>query len=158
MDFSNEHNVLARDIMQTYWNINRASVKLSQHNAASLGITLAQMAILNTLMLSPNVTLKELTERLMSPKSTVSVNIDGLVQSGLVVRDIPEENRREVKLTLTPEGKDTARKSMENANSYRAMAAILDTMSEEDRTELLRINKEILRQLEASVQAAAASD
>lgn len=47
---------------------------------------------------------------------------------------------------------------MENANSYRAMAAILDTMSEEDRAELLRINKERLRQLEASVQAAAASD
>lgn len=148
MNSSDELVKLAGDVLQSYWKINKATVKLSQENAASLGITLQQMAILNTLISTPSISLKELTERLMSSKSTMSVNIDALVHSGLVEREIREENRREVKLTVTAKGKEISKKSIQNANSYKAMAKVLEKMSHKDIQELLRVNGQILNHLE----------
>jgi DNA-binding MarR family transcriptional regulator len=150
MDYSNEQVKLAAEVLQSYWNINKATVALSRQNAVSLGITLYQMAILNTLLSSPNITLKELTEKLMASKSTISVNTDELVQSGLVERSILEANRREVKLTLTDKGRELSKKSIENANSYRAMASVLGKMSGNDIQTLLRINNEIIKYLESN--------
>lgn len=141
---------LAGEVLQSYWNINRATVKLSQQNAASLGITLQQMGVLNTLAAKPHITLKELTESLMSSKSTMSVTIESLVQAGLVDRQASTHNRREVRLSVTEEGRLVSRKSVENASAYRAMSLVLDELEPEEIQTLLKMNQHILAKLEAS--------
>lgn len=49
------------------------------------------------------ITLKELSEKLSLSKSTVSEIVDRLEKQGIVVREIPEDNRRIVRLSLSPE-------------------------------------------------------
>jgi DNA-binding MarR family transcriptional regulator len=142
-----EKSKLAARVLESYWNISKATIKMAQSNAASFGLTLQQMSILKTLLASPDLTLKELTGRLVSSKSTLSVNINGLVQAGLVIREIPKENRREVKLTLTDKGKELARRIISNAVSSRVMMKVLDRLSEEDVQSIVRINTEVLNHL-----------
>ncbi|MFH5185695.1 MarR family winged helix-turn-helix transcriptional regulator [Paenibacillus sp. TAB 01] len=148
MDYKDEKVKKAMEVLQSFWAINKTTTKLTQHNAESLGITLQQLSIINTLYSSPGLTLKSITERLLSSKSTVSVSVDGLVNLGLVERTIAQEDRREINLKLTPQGEEVSRTSMENAYSYRAMVSALGKMGEADVEALLRLHKELLSYLE----------
>ena len=51
------------------------------------------------------ITQKELVQRTRMPKSTLSQSLDGLVERGLIRRDINPDNRREVVLTIDQSGK-----------------------------------------------------
>ncbi len=142
-----EQSKLAARVLDSYWNISRVTVKMEQQNAASLGLSLQQMSILNTLHATPEMKLKELTERLVSSKSTLSVNIDGLVKAGLVVREIPMHNRREVKLRLTDRGKDISKQSIVKSTSSQAILNVLNHLTAEEIDQLLRINEGVLQAL-----------
>jgi len=50
---------------------------------------------------TPYITLKELSEKLSLSKGTVSGIIDRLENQGIVVREIPKDNRRIVRLSLS---------------------------------------------------------
>ena len=62
-----------------------------------------QSMTISQLHSTPYITLKELSERLSLSKGTVSGIIDRLENQGIVVREIPKENRRIVRLSLSPE-------------------------------------------------------
>lgn len=64
------------------------------------GIGAMQMMILYEIMANQGITLVELCERLEMPKSSISRAVDGLVIKGMVKREIPEDNRRIVRLTV----------------------------------------------------------
>lgn len=49
MDYRDDRVKQAEDVVQSFINISRTITKLTQQNAASLGLTLAQMGILNTI-------------------------------------------------------------------------------------------------------------
>lgn len=63
--------------------------------------TVPQLMLLHELQHYPNISLKELSDRLYLSKSTVSGIVDRLEKSGYVIRKIPEENRRTVKISLS---------------------------------------------------------
>lgn len=67
------------------------------------GFTGPQLGLLVALHKKPESTLKEVSEFLGLSKSTVSGIVDRLVAQGAVVREIPEENRRTVRLSLSEE-------------------------------------------------------
>ncbi|MEL7567572.1 MAG: MarR family winged helix-turn-helix transcriptional regulator [Dehalobacterium sp.] len=67
------------------------------------GFTGPQMGLLVALHKKPESTLKDVSEFLGLSKSTVSGIVDRLVAQGAVVREIPEENRRTVRLSLSEE-------------------------------------------------------
>jgi len=148
MDFKEEKVKKAIEVLQLFWAINKTTTKFTQQNAENLGITLQQMAIINTLYSFPKLTLKNITERLSSPKSTVSVSVDGLVNLGLVERAISEEDRREINLKLTSKGEEISKKSQKNALSYKTMVTALEKLDEQDVETLLRLNKELLSNLQ----------
>lgn len=148
MDYTNEKVKQAIAVLQSFWAINKTTTKFTQQNAESLGLTLQQLSILNTLYSFPGLTLKEITERLLSSKSTVSVSVDGLVRLGLAERKTSEEDRREINLKLTSEGEILSRKSSENALSYRAMVLALEKMNKKDVETLLSLHKELLTYLQ----------
>ncbi|MBU4643244.1 MarR family transcriptional regulator, partial [Bacillus toyonensis] len=66
------------EVVQSFVAINKEIIKFTNQNASSLGLTVQQMGILNTIYGIPNITLKSISERLSVPKSTVSVNVDEL--------------------------------------------------------------------------------
>lgn len=136
-----------QEVYQSFWSINKTTAKLTKKNAESLGLTLQQLSILNTLFAFPHLTQQELVQRLISSKSTISVGVDKLVKMGLVERAFSDEDRREVKLKLTIKGEEVSKKSSRNSISYKAMLAALENMDEEDIQSLLRIQKELLGRL-----------
>ncbi|MGG2066292.1 MarR family winged helix-turn-helix transcriptional regulator [Bacillus sp. S14(2024)] len=135
-------------IMQSFLEIQKTIASFTQQNAASLGLTVSQMGILNTIYTKPDLTLKAVTEMLSLPKSTVSVSVEGLFQLGLVERAQSQEDRRELKLNVTSKGKELAKKSIENSSSYRAMMIALEKMPHEDIQTLLRIHSRLLTHLQ----------
>ncbi|MED1204504.1 MarR family winged helix-turn-helix transcriptional regulator [Heyndrickxia acidicola] len=135
------------EVYQSFWAINKTTAKLTKKNAEGFGLSLQQLSILNTVFAFPELTQQELADKLISPKSTVSVGIDKLVNMGLLERRFSEEDRREVKVKLTNKGEEVSKKSSKESLSYRAMLFALDKMPEEDIQSLLRIHKELSNHL-----------
>ncbi|OZB90793.1 MarR family transcriptional regulator [Paenibacillus sp. XY044] len=134
---------LAAEVVQSFTGIQKRLLEFTRSNAESLGLTVLQLAVLNTLHAAPGLTLKELTERLSSPKSTISVQVEGLVQAGLVDRVISETDRREVRLSLTADGRERSLQSAANPRSYQAMEYALKQVPASDIQNLLRIHQDI---------------
>ncbi|WP_234117891.1 MarR family winged helix-turn-helix transcriptional regulator [Clostridium hydrogenum] len=148
MEYEFSNTKQAGEIVQSFISISRILTKLTSQNAESLGLTLMQMGILNLISAKPEITLKEITDTLKLPKSTVSINIDNLVNLELISRNIIKENRREIHLTSTAKGKELSKKSSENAFSYKAMAFALEKLPKEDVKTLIETNKELLKLLQ----------
>ena len=127
--------------------ISRVLTGFTSKNANSLGLTVMQMGILNIISAFPEITLKEISEKLKLPKSTVSVNVDSLVSLELIRRNIIEEDRREIHLVSTSKGKELTQKSSQNALSYRSMIYALEKIQHEDIAGLIKMHKELLDHL-----------
>lgn len=147
MDYNNHKVRQAGELVQSFMAIVGALTRFSSQNADSLGLTLQQMSILNIVSSFPEITLNEITDKLNLPKSTVSVNVDNLVNLELIDRKINKEDRREIHLTSTLKGKELSIKSSQNALSYRAMILALEKIPEEDVQILIRTHKELLNYL-----------
>ena len=144
MNLKNDSFKQAGEVLQSFVTINKEIIKFTHQNASSLGLTIQQMGILNTIYAIPNITLKDISERLSIPKSTVSVNVDDLVNLEFIERKQSDEDRREIKLKVTPKGQETSKKSIENSTSYKAMSLALQQLQEDDVQTLLRIHKTLL--------------
>ena len=118
----NQSLKIEAEVVQSFVAINKEIIKFTNRNASSLGLTVQQMGILNTIYGIPNITLKSIAERLSIPKSTVSVNVNELVNLGLLERIPSSEDRREIKLKVTMKGQEISQKSIENSTSYKAMS------------------------------------
>jgi DNA-binding MarR family transcriptional regulator len=70
-----------------------------------MGISLAQLFVLQQLDAKPAESLNELAERTATHQSSVSVVVRRLVQAGLVSRTAAPHDRRRVHIALTPEGR-----------------------------------------------------
>ncbi|HKW11910.1 MAG TPA: MarR family transcriptional regulator [Gemmatimonadaceae bacterium] len=74
-----------------------------------LGISLAQLFVLQQLADRPAESLNELAERTATHQSSVSVVVRRLVDRGLVTRVASPADRRRVQIALTPEGESMLR-------------------------------------------------
>lgn len=77
---------------------------MTKGEAGCCGITLTQCHLLTEIGWAGAASLNTLSERLGVDKSTMSRNIDILVNSGLVSRTTDPDNRRTVTIALTGEG------------------------------------------------------
>ncbi|MFE9078472.1 MarR family transcriptional regulator [Bacillus cereus] len=148
MSLKNHSFKQAGEVVQSFVTINKEIIKFTHQNASSLGLTVQQMGILNTIYALPNVTLKEISERLSVPKSTVSVNVDELVNLQFIERKQSDEDRREIKLKVTNQGQEVSKRSIENSTSYKAMELALQQLQEDDVQTLLRVHKDLLISLQ----------
>lgn len=73
--------------------------------AKQYGFTSSQLAVIFYLHETPSITLYELSNHLMLTKSTVSGIVDRLTKQGVVIREIPKDNRRIVNLSISEEFK-----------------------------------------------------
>jgi DNA-binding MarR family transcriptional regulator len=147
MDYNNFKVKQAAEVVQSFMKISKILAKFTQQNAERLGLTLQQLGVLNTIYSYPSITLKEIIDKLMIPKSTASTSVDDLVNLGLVERKVSEGDRRQINLILTGKGKELSKKSMQTPASYIAMISALEKISTEDIQTLIRIHKEISKSL-----------
>lgn len=98
------------------------------------GFTGPQIGLIMGLHKNPFSTLNELSDCLGLSKSTVSGIVDRLVCQGVVIREIPENNRRIVRLSLSPEWeKNNALYELLNKYIYES----LNNASEEDMRQII---------------------
>jgi DNA-binding MarR family transcriptional regulator len=103
------------------------------------GVSLAQCHTLLEIEKKERISVTELADSLSLDKSTVSRTVDGLVNIGLVNRDIPSDNRRMAILSLTGTGNRTCTDI--NSLSDKYFADNLSVLSDREQKELLRLLK-----------------
>lgn len=98
------------------------------------GFTGPQIGLIYALHKNPFSTLNELSQQLGLSKSTVSGIVDRLVSQEVVIREVPENNRRTVRLSLSPEfEQDNILKELMN----KYFAGILKDASDEDMAKII---------------------
>ena len=68
------------------------------------GLSGAQLEVLECLHQHPGLSLSDLASRSLTDQSTMSIVVGRLVERGLVAREQVEDDRRRMRLSLTPEG------------------------------------------------------
>jgi len=87
-------------------NLRHFERQLERQNSSGTccGVSVAQCHLLMELNKEDGITLNTLSDRLVLDKSTVSRTVEGLVNTGMVTRIIPKENRRTTHIFLTEQG------------------------------------------------------
>lgn len=104
---------------------------LDREEARCCGVNLAQCHALLEVAGSPGLSLSELAERLLLDRSTVSRLVDGLVNDGLLLREVSPEDRRYVTLSLSRQGEVLVGGVERNMDEW--LGSALCTLAEEER-------------------------
>ena len=109
----------------------RVSSKMAEKE---LGVSGAQLFVLQKLSQARRLSINELAERTLTHQSSVSVVVSRLVEQGLVVRSQSKEDARRIELELTIDGRSKLKKIPTTTQENLVMA--LDQMKERDRKKL----------------------
>jgi len=115
--------------------LQREVARRLQDDTICCGVTLAQCHALCEIPDS-GISLKDLAGTLDLDASTLSRTVEGLVRTGLLDRTVDPADRRAVRLTLSPAGKE--RVDSINDTGNRFYAGLLAEMSPEDRSSVVR--------------------
>ncbi len=111
------------------------------------GVTLTQCHTLLEIDEHTSMNISELSDNLVLDKSTISRTVEGLVNIGLVDRDIPKENRRTALVQLSDQGKKTCKQINKSNNVFYDCA--LKGFTSDEKTEFLKLLKKFVRNVES---------
>lgn len=95
----------ADEIIEIFKSLKKSISSKYEKIAKESGFTAPQLGVIFHLYSMPSITLNELSDHMNLTKSTVSGIVDRLAKQGVVIREIPEDNRRIVKLSISEEFK-----------------------------------------------------
>jgi MarR family transcriptional regulator, 2-MHQ and catechol-resistance regulon repressor len=90
-----------RELVRAY----QAFSAYSETHVRRFDLTPAQFDVIATLGNTNGLSMGEIGEKTLITKGTLTGVIDRLIQKQLVLRDVPEDNRRNVIVQLTPQGR-----------------------------------------------------
>jgi DNA-binding MarR family transcriptional regulator len=114
---------------------------------AELGLTNLQMGVLGALLHRNGCTMSELAEDQMVVRSGATRIVDDLVGTGLVERQAEPQDRRVVRLRITPRGREVVATIHREAS--QALGTILARMDEPDQEALLRGLESFIRAVQS---------
>ncbi|WP_024301307.1 MarR family winged helix-turn-helix transcriptional regulator [Pseudogulbenkiania sp. MAI-1] len=106
------NTVYKTDVLPVIRELVRAFQAFEQYSARhvrQLGLTPPQFDVIATLGNTPGMSCKELSEKTLITKGTLTGVIDRLAEKGVVTRQERPEDRRSVFISLTPEGEELFR-------------------------------------------------
>src|SRR3954447_23621373 len=112
-----------RAVLDGIRRIVRALRESSRRAQGDVGLSAAQLFVLQRLAGASSLSLNELAARTLTHQSTVSVVVSRLVRAGLVDRARGVVDGRRVDITLTPRGREVLHKAPEAAQD-RLIAAL----------------------------------
>lgn len=125
------------------------AIRLSSSAAQkSVGITGAQLFVLQELARSPVTSLTELVDRTLTDQSSVSVVVSRLVERGLVVRQRSQVDARKVELRLAARGRALLRRAPETAQAR--LIESLRSVSAQELSVTASVLSRLARQMGAS--------
>lgn len=101
--FQDSWNNPSEKVIFLFKSIQKIYKDLIFEKSREYGFTGPQIGLIIGLNKNPYSTLNEISQWMGLSKSTVSGIVDRLVAQGVVIREIPENNRRIVRLSLSPE-------------------------------------------------------
>jgi len=110
-----------------------------------IGLNLARHRALSVISTLEPCTMSELAEFTAVDRTTLTRTVDQLVDGGLVRRTTPREDRRQVVLTLTEQGRRACRRSLRAI--FGVNRHILDGLAEGDRRQVARALEAVLGRL-----------
>jgi MarR family transcriptional regulator, 2-MHQ and catechol-resistance regulon repressor len=121
----------------------------------TLGLTGAQFDIVATLGNTPGMTCKELGEKTLITKGTLTGVLDRLEARGLIRRTASDADRRQVFVLLTPQGVRTFERAFpEHIGHLRPAFTALSPRELDQSAELLKKLRDALREAHAARRAA----
>jgi DNA-binding MarR family transcriptional regulator len=127
------HNEI-RSVLDSIRRIVRALRVASRAAEKSVGISGAQVFVLQQLDAERALSVNELAERTFTHQSSVSEVVQRLVEKGLIERKQAPDDRRRVELTLTASGKSSLKKGPDA--TQRKMIEALEQMNAAERVQL----------------------
>jgi DNA-binding MarR family transcriptional regulator len=117
-------DVATREALDAIRRIVRVLRESSRATERSVGLSTAQLFVLQRLGGTANLSVNELAARTFTHQSSVSVVVSKLVARGLVVRRISPEDGRRVEVGLTSAGRTLLKRSPGGAAQDRLIAGI----------------------------------
>ncbi len=90
-------------IINLFKSLQRRLRENAAQNFKACGYTMQQLTVMFTLYETPNIMLNELSEKMGLTKSTVSSIIERMTNQGIIIREVPKDNRRTIRLSLSPQ-------------------------------------------------------
>ena len=97
-------------IVETSIYLQTESRRLAREQCSRLGITATQLNVLKLLQTIGDLSLSELSKKMVATNSTVTGIVDRMVAADLVAREQSAEDRRVWRIKLTAAGKAVAKK------------------------------------------------
>ena len=141
----------ARELLQGLRALVRRFSVAERADVACCGVTVAQAATLETLLLEHSLRLGTLGTRLGVTPSTLSRNVERLETAGLVRREVDPEDARSFRVALTPKGEAAARE-LEQQEAIFARR-ILERVPEERREAVASSFQELLLAVRGATEA-----
>jgi DNA-binding MarR family transcriptional regulator len=110
-----------------------------------LGLTLSRHRPLSVIYTLEPCTMSELADYTAVDRTTLTRTVDQLVDGGLVERTTPREDRRQVVLTMTDQGRRTCRRSLQAI--YGVSRELLAGLAEADQRVMARVLEAMLGRL-----------
>jgi DNA-binding MarR family transcriptional regulator len=142
----------AKAILNRIRQLVRALRAFEKEAQTRYGIGAAQLFIVHVLQQEAELSVNELAERTATDQSSASLAVTRLVEEGYVRRSAGKEDRRQVRLSLTPRGRALVRRSPPAAQEKIMDAAA--AMSAAERTQLLRLLGKLMSGLGADEERA----
>lgn len=127
----------AKAILNRVRQLVRALRAFDKQAQVRYGLGAAQMFILHVLRHDDELSMNELADRTATDQSSASLAVGKLVTEGYVSRSVSEEDRRQVRLSLTPKGRALVKRSPPAAQE-RIMDSV-EAMPPADRAELMAL-------------------
>src|SRR5215468_6906813 len=145
---TNQHDVHIAQTIERSMNSVRSIVRALRINTRAvelkMGISLAQLFVLQQLAERSADSLNELAERTATHQSSVSVVVRRLVERGLVSRTASANDRRRIEIEVTPSGRDLLAGAPVTVSME--LVAALRRMSRADRESLADLLERWLRE------------
>lgn len=114
--------------------------KLNRH-LAEANLTASQFGVLEALYHLGSLNQRSLAEKLLKSGGNITMVIDNLEKSDLVVRKRDPKDRRSIQIYLTDKGKKLIKRFF--PEHLERIMEIFNSISEKDKTELSRICKQL---------------
>ncbi|HET7434201.1 MAG TPA: MarR family transcriptional regulator [Thermoanaerobaculia bacterium] len=132
----------AKEILNRVRRLVRALRSFDKDAQSRFGVGAAQMFILHVLQQESELTLNEVAARTATDQSSVSLAVGRLVDEGYVRRTTSEEDRRHVRLSLTPKGRALVRRAPPAAQS-RILESVAN-MAPAERKQLMKLLEKLM--------------
>lgn len=152
MSKNQETEAIINELMELGYKLREVMFKLNPTIFKS-ELTLTQLFSLQYICHIPNITLKELADKLVIAQSSASELVDRLVTMKYVDRKISPEDRRKIILNLSPKGKKFIEQHIEENKSL--FKKLISKLSPEEQREYLsamqkfyKVSLELVNQIE----------